>query len=308
MSVSRASLGRSPAIVQYNGGTFFTREDFAVRHAPIWKPALASMYGEVDRLKRDLMIRIPLRLWGAWASLPILFPPAILNPVIGSSLFGSTDVPLTLLGRNGDQITYANAQVTKLAELFLGADSELFAADLEFTALLANGANPEAAGAYYTVQTGQPYADGAFSKADYKRVRWTGAWGGRAGFTAIVPQQGFHVTWALELKPLTVDGHGTVDMTLAGFVGGCRCIPLGATLAQIESQAAAQGSPFGTLLSANAADLTLAGGGSSVVLKNAGLAEHGYAFGVVPLRTGEVAWNTTRGFAAGAPAAVATVG
>lgn len=309
MSINRSSsLGRGPAIVSYNGATLFTRDDIVPRHAPVWNPVQTAMYGEIDQFKRDLVIRIPLRLWGAWENLGTLFPSAVMNPVIGSSPFGATDVPLTILARNGDKITYANAQITKLADLYLGTDSELFAADLELTALLANNTNPESAGAYYTVQTGQAYSDNAFSKTNFKKVRWIGAWGAKAGFTSIAPQQGFKVGWRLELKPVTVDGYGTIDMTLAGFVGGCRCIPVGPTLAQIEAQTNAQGSPFGSLLSSVAADLTLSGGSSSVVLKNAGMTGHSYVFGVEPLRVGEMAWSTTRGFSSGTPVAVAAVG
>ncbi len=45
-----------------------------------------------------------------------------------------------------------------------------------------------------------------------------------------------------------------------------------------------------------------------MVLKNAAMKEHGLVFGREPLRIGEVAWETTRAFAAGVPAALATVG
>jgi hypothetical protein len=307
MSLNRTILSRGPALVSYNGATLWTRDDIDLRHAPVWSPVKTAMYGEVDQFKRDLIIKIPLRLWGAWENLGTLFPSSVTNPVIGASIYGGSDVPLTVLARNGDQITYANAQITRLADLYLGADSELFAADVEFTALLANGVNPETANAYYTVQTGQAYSDNAFTKANFKKVRWTGAWGGKSGFTTIVPQKGFSVAWKLELRPVTADGYGTIDLTLAGLAGGCRCIPLAPTLAQIEAQTDAQGAAFGTLLSAGAADLTLAGGASSVVLKNAGMTQHGYVFGVEPLRVGEVAWSTTRGFSAGVPAAVAVL-
>jgi hypothetical protein len=80
-------------------------------------------------------------------------------------------------------------------------------------------------------------------------------------------------------------------------------------MAELEMQVAAQGVPFGTLLSTNVADLTLTGNGGSpiIVLKNAGITEHGYAFGIAPLRQGEITWTTTRGFTAGVPNAVASV-
>ena len=80
-------------------------------------------------------------------------------------------------------------------------------------------------------------------------------------------------------------------------------------MTELEAQAAAQGVPFGTLLSGNVADLTLTGNGGSpvVILKNAGITDHGYAFGIEPLRQGEVTWTTARGFTAGTPDAVANV-
>ena len=307
MSINRNQLGRGPAIVNYRGATFFSRDDMVTRHAPVWRAVQTSMYDEVDKTKSDLVIRFPIRLWGAWENLAIIFPGYALNPAAGTSVFGVADQAFSVLGRNGDQITYANAQITKLADLYLGVDAELFAADVEITALLKNAANPEDAGAYYSVATGVAYADNAFSKANFKRVRFTGTWGANAGFTAMAGQKGFHVTWALNLKPVTVDGYGTVDMTVSGLIGTCKCIPVGPSLAQLEAAANAQGSAHGSLLSGGAAaDLTLAGAGIAIGLKGAGLMEHGYAFGQEPLRIGEVMWSTTRGFVGGAPQAVAT--
>ena len=113
------------------------------------------------------------------------------------------------------------------------------------------------------------------------------------------------------MRPLTCDGLGTVDFTIGENIlqGSCKCVPIQPTMAEIEAQVAAQGVPFGKLLSGNVADLTLTGNGGSpfVILKNAGITEHGYAFGIEPLRQGEVTWTTTRGFTAGAPDPVASV-
>ncbi|PWU18910.1 MAG: hypothetical protein C5B50_07790 [Verrucomicrobia bacterium] len=311
MPVSRANLGRGPAIVTYGGATLFTRNDINLRHTPMLNAVETSMYGTIDKFKRNLSIRIPLTLWGSWENLSVLFPSSILNPTIGASLVGSSDTPLVVLGRNGDQLTYACATLVKLGNLYLGVDSELWAAEVEFLAIVKSNAYPEDAGAYFALATGQSYTDNTFAKTNFKKVRWTGAWGSKTGFGTIIPQKGFQVTWQLEYDEINVDGYGTVDVTLKNFLGGVKCIPIGPTLAQIEAQSNAQGSAHGTLLSNGtvaAADLTLTGGSSSVVLKSAGMTENGYMFGIEPLRQGEVAWETTRGFTAGAANAVATVG
>jgi len=316
MALDRTLLARGPAIVTYSGRTFYTNADILSRFGPVWNPVSTSMYGQVDKVLADRIYKLPLRLWGAWENLSVLFPSYAMSPQAGASIFGATATPLTILARNGDQITYANAQITKLANLFFGADSDLFAADVEFTCIIGNSSgstlfNPEDPNAYYTTATGQPYADAAFAKTNYKRVRFTGAWGTIAGFMSIIPQRGFQVSWELDVQPLTCDGLGTVDFTVGENIlqGTCKCVPIQPTMAQLEAQVAAQNVPLGTLLGATTADLTLTGNGGSpvVVLKNAGITEHGYAFGIGPLRQGEITWTTTRGFSAGAPDAVASV-
>jgi len=278
MALDRSLLARGPAIVSYAGSTFYTNADILSRFGPVWNPVTTSIYGEVDKVLGDRVFKLPLRLWGAWENLSVLFPSYAMSPQVGASIFGTTATPLVILARNGDQITYANAQITKLANLFLGADSELFAADVEFTCIIGNSSgstlfNPEDPNAYYTAVTGQAYTDAAFAKTNYKRARFTGAWGANAGFTSIIPQRGFQVRWELDVRPLTCDGLGTVDFTVGENVlqGACKCVPIQPTIAELEAQVAAQGVPLGTLLSANAADLTLTGNGGSpiVVLKNA---------------------------------------
>jgi hypothetical protein len=269
------------------------------------------MYGRVDKYVANRVIKIGLQLWGAYENLDLLFPSYIINPTIGASVFGTTDVPWTILARNGDQIVYKNAQITKMGDLFLGVDSELWAANVEITALIANNTAPETANAYYTLSTGQAYADGAFAKTNLLRNRWTSIWTGLAGFSSAFPsQKGIHISWDFDAKPLNCDGYGTVDMTVGenGLLGKCKLIPVGGpTLAQIEAQAAAQGVAIGALLSGISADLTHTSGSHSIALKNAAITEHGYMFGVEPLRIGEIGWETTRGFAAGVPAAIATI-
>jgi len=307
MGVSRASLGRGPAIVTFGGATLFTRDDLVPRHAPEWQAVASSLHGQTDKFKGDLVIKHSLTLFGHWSSLGVLFPAALLNPVVGTSLFGAADNPLVILARNGDRITYPNSQITKLADLYLGVDSELFAAAVEVTSIIKNNANPEDAGAYFVRDTGA-YAETTFAMTNFKKCRFSAAWGAKTGFTSFIGQKGFSLSWALDAKPDKVDGYGTVDFYVGsgGLVGSCKAVPIGPTMAQIDTQQGV-GSAHGALLSTGEADLTITGTGVSVVLKNASMVETGTAFGIDPLRVGEVSWETTRGFAAGVVSAVATV-
>ena len=310
-TITRASLVRGRGYVNYNGANFFCREKISIAHAPTWEKVSASMFGPVDVYKKDLVGKINLKLWGAWENLSILFPGYIMDPIPGTSVFGSTDVPLYVQGDNGDYITYTNAAVTKVSDLYLGVDSELFAADVEFTALIGNANNPEDSGAYHTRGT-NAYSDATanFAKTNYKRVRFTAAWGSLTGFTTITPQKGIKCSWAADLKPVVVDGLGTRDMSIGddGVIAQMKLIPVGPTIAQLKANSQEE-TRHGTLASALSADLTATGDGGHplVTLKNAYLMDNGLVFDSVDLRVGEATWETTRGFSSGVPAIVSSV-
>jgi hypothetical protein len=307
MSVARSALVRGPANVTWNGITMWSQSDIHVPLEPVWNPVMTSMYSRVDRSRGDLVIRVGFRLWGAWENLSVLFPSSLLNPTIGASVYGTgSDLPLVLTARNGDQVTIVNAQLTKVADLFLGPDQDLFSANVEFTGIIAAGANPEDAGSYYTTAVSQTFTETNFSKANFKRVRFSGAWGAKAGYTAIIPQKGVAINWEITLAPCPAEGL-TRDMSIALFEGSAKCIPIGPTIAQLKTESKIEVAQ-GTLLGGNVADLVWTGAGSGpvITLKNAGMIAHGLDFGVEPLRNAETTWVTTRGFTAGVPNAVAT--
>ena len=310
---TRASLGGGPAFVTFNGATLFLRDDLDSKHAPEFNPVRSSLIGQVDKTKKDLVIRNTLTLFGLFTDLTVLFPSWLLNPTPGTHIYGASDLPLVIQARNNDVITYHNTQITRLANLHLGVDNELFAAAVEFTSIIANGANPEDAAAYFTRSTSVYAAPAALVLTNFVKTRWTGAWTGKTGFTSFVGKRGFDVSWDADIvsgegQAGYVEGWGTCDMVLGEgtMMARCRALPIGPTMAQTDT---AQGvtAAHGGLLSAGGADLTLTGGSHSVVLKNAALVESATVFGVEPLRAGEAVWEATRVVTAGVPAAVATV-
>jgi hypothetical protein len=306
MAVTRANLGGGPAIVTLNGATLFMRDDMIPKHAPEWQDATSSLHGVVDKWRGDLVIKHTLLLFGLWQNLSALFPASVLNPEPGKSIFGTTDNPMVIHARNGDKITYPNAQITGLPALFLGVDAELFAAAVEVTALIKNNTDPETAGAYFLRETAA-FSEATFALDNFKKTRFTAAWGAKTGFTSFQAETGFNVTWKFDAQPRKIGGL-TVDMYVGpgGLVGGMKCVPIGPTQAQIDTAQAIH-TAHGSRLGAGAADLTMTGTGASVVLKNAAITESATAFGIKPLRVGEIAWETTRGFTAGVAQAVATV-
>ena len=121
-------------------------------------------------------------------------------------------------------------------------------------------------------------------------------------------RKGFRVAWKLDAKPLVCDGYGTVDMTVGDktMVGSVKCIPIGPTGVQIDTQQQIA-TPMGQRQSQASADFVMASAGHSVTLTKAALASHSVAWGAEPLRINETMWETTRGFAAGVPSTIGAI-
>lgn len=310
MSLNRTSLIAGPGKVTWAGGTFFTQSDIVVPMEPNLYAIQTSAYGRIDDAQVDRVFRIPLLLWGAYENVSILFPSSVLNPNIGTRIYGSTDQPLVITGKEAGAtnniITFANAQLTKLADLYLGIDKGIFAAACEFTALLKNATNPEAANAYYAVSSGA-FTDATFAKTNYKQQRYSAAWGAIGGYTAFQAHKGWNINWSLGLTPEYSANLGTVDMILTDFMAEASGIPVEPTLAQIDAASQLQGTALGGLMSAASADLAITGTGVGITLKNASLISAAPTWGAIPLRNGLHKWRTNVGFTTGTPAVRAIV-
>lgn len=315
MGIQRSLLIGGPANVTYNSATFHSKEDIRPKPTVDWVPVTTSLFGPVDKVSKDRRIEIPVRLWGAWENLTTLFPAAFIGSGVyaGYRIFGTADKALVLSSpvtspSNTNILTFPNAAVTKMANLHLGVDASIYSADVNFTALIKNGANPEDVGAYWVWSTGA-YSDSTFSKTNFHQQRYTAAWGSVAGFTSFQARDGWDIEWELTTEPDPSNSFGTVGLIVTGLICRASCIPIGPTPAQLDAASDFGTVALGTTLSTGSADLVISGdpSGPSVTLKNAGITEHEYAFGMVPLRVGKVTWETTLGFSAGAAAAHAVL-
>ena len=310
-SLSRANLpGAGAPKITYNGATIWTRGDVVVPLKHNLKEQVSSMYGRVTKTREGRMIEVNIPVYGFWTNLSVLFPAYFLSGLPSQRIFGVTDTPMTIIGRNGDQIVLKNCQITKVSNLKLAANQQIFGADITVTALVANNTAPNSANAFYTITTGATYAEGDFPQANFKSLTWTGAWGTRAGFTNILTQDGFSVDWEVKMTPDLVDGIGAVDMFTELFWSKATAIPVGPTLAQLDTAIDFQGAngAVGSDISTDVDDLTLSDGTSTLVIKAASMIETGLVYGPAKKRVKATIWESTRmGFTAGAAPAIATV-
>ena len=303
MSLQRALLVRGPAKVSFDGITLYTEEDIVCPLEPSLVPLSVSAVGVIDQIWVDSVFQIDIKPYGAWQDLAVLFPAALTSPNPGANLFSGADKALTIIGRNGDQIVYHNARITRMADLFLGVNAPIFSSALQFTALLKDNTEPNAANAYYTIGAGAYGDDAAFntSLANYKRQAYSAAWSGKAGLTAFQGDQGVNLAWQLGLEPHTNSNLGTIDMVIRDCAMTARAIPVQGTIAQYETAAGFQGRALGSRVgAASGANLVFTGSGVSITMNRAFATRWAPAFGQTPLRVGEMSWMTSRTFNAGA--------
>ena len=312
MNSSNLIIG--PGYKTWNGGNFrFAEGGLKTKFLKNLREVSNEEFGRFDSATTDRRIVTTGKLWSGWENIPLVLPGVAFNPTIGGKLFGVAGLQGVINGQDGSRLTTMNEQITKLANLELSVEKELWSADIEFTSLLKPGFTPDQAGAYYTYTIGNAYAAPAFDKTKFRAPVVSAGWpatlpNAGTSFAAFALRKGAMLDWKYELdfEPCYVDGYGTIDAILNNFEASCKAMPVGPLEADVAS-ALFPPQALGVLESGLAADLTLTFGANSIVLKQAFLAENdGYAWARKQHRIGDLTWRTTVPFAAGAPTARAT--
>lgn len=312
LSFTRANLpGAGAPKITFNSVTLWTRGDVMIPLKQNLVQQVSAMYGRVLHTRGPRKIEFSIPIYGFWSNLATLFPSYLLNYTYGARIFGTTDLPFVLLARNGDKLTLHNVRLTGISNLKLAANQQIFSADAKFTALIKNSTAPTDAAAFYTIATAQAYTEGDFPQSAFKSLTWTGAWGTRTGFTSILTQAGWDIDWAIKLQDDVVDGIGPVDQFVEECWLSAKCIPVGPTLAQLESNTDFQGTngDVGADVSAgNADDLVLTDGTSTLTIYKSVVESGNYVFAPFKKRQGEYVWTPgSRPMSAGATTAIAAV-
>ena len=294
MSVTRSTLTGGPAYAAFNSQNIQFAEESKVETALITDLIATSLYGEVDEIYKDLIVKATGQpLFYDTAALATLFP--YLSGVVGTVYPGSTDKACAWNSNNGDVVTLTSALIGKMPDLELGVDGPVLGR-MEIWGVMGNGDSAGTANSYYSLQTGQSYSNPAVpGTAVLGRQEFTAAWGSVGGFTSFQAQEKWTLSHELKLEPVVIQGR-TRAFKLASYRVMAKCKPLGPTMSQVDAALYAQGTGAagGARLSANAANLVLTGSSSmTVTLGNAALKTAGYIFGGKPLRLGELGWVST---------------
>lgn len=287
MATTRQSIIRGPGAVTFGGVTFHDASGIVAEIDSATQDVPSSIAGKLDTIKTDQTGMVTLTPVGmlSEALLAALFPAYVRTPVIGQSLFGTTDAPLAVLSRAGTKVTFNAAALTKCPDLILSPVKTAFG-QAEFTALLANGKLPTETGSFYAVAA-QTYNLGEPSRQGLSGNHYTAAFG-----DLDIPDtlDGWTVGVELQTEPVTTDSQGTIDYTLTGVNVTARCTPLGLSEAQLLAALPALKGRGASL--AGDDDLVISSdNGLTVTLKCASLVTGPLNWGATALRAGEIGFT-----------------
>lgn len=298
MKIDRTTILTGPALVTYGGQSFWSAGDVTLKPVTTRTDINTAAFGKVDSRLQDKKIEVSFEPSGRFTAglLGVLFPYAAMN--IGTSIYGATDSELVVHSRAGTKITLPNAALTQLPNLRLGVGKTING-QVTFTGLLANDTAPETSGAYYVVAPAAYPGDTGFNVADIKTLAYDAAWGTETPWDSFATQEGWDISFNLQLAPQMVDGLGTVDMTLQELSVEATAIPVGPSEAQALA-AMQQDQAMGSS-TATSDKLIISGAGVYFSLANAGMTEAELGYGSQRKRLGQCKWMATRSVTAGLP-------
>jgi hypothetical protein len=293
--MNRTALVKGPCKITYASATFYSKDDVVVSIEETTFNIETSAHGKVDERITDAIVKVAFTPCGEWEAMATLFPYAATVP--GTSLFGASDVPLTIesLVSDKDKVVVNAAAITKCPDILLGAKQTLFG-PMEFTGVPSNNTEWSAANRLVTITTNSTLPTGTnFNTSSMITQGYTAAWGSL--ITSFETYDGFRISFNVSTSPIETDRLGVLDMTFDSLEVECRAKPIQTAAALITAmQIDGTGARRGRSINASGADLVITGdtGAVIVTLKKAAIKGGALHFHRNTPRPGEFVWVATK--------------
>ena len=151
MATSRTSIIRGPGTVVYGGKACFDASGISAAIESATSEIPSSISGSIATIKTDQTGKISFTPCGQLAAdlLALLYPYG--SPTVGSSACGSADRPLVVHSLAGTKVSFVNAVLSKMPEIYLSPIRTAFGS-AEFSAALGLAKAPGDADAFYKVE------------------------------------------------------------------------------------------------------------------------------------------------------------
>ena len=308
--INRTTILSGPCLITYKGSTFLSKGDVTLKPVFDKFDIETSAFGKVDTRLKNKKYTVAFEPDGRMtaALIAILWPYGA--SATGLSIFGSTDYPLTICGRDGIKVTLVNAALTKMPSIRMGV-GVTFAGGCEFTALLANSTAVTNSAAYLTVVTLAYPGETGWLASDILTGPVLCTWGSSPWSAFQVDAPGWEITPTLKLSNVDADGLGTVDMILQGLEVTAKASPVGPVVADVIAAMDGAGE-LGSSFAAAGTEMILTQGTApkliTVTVYNAALVDADLAWSASKKRVGACTWQATRTVTSGTPDPLFSIG
>lgn len=215
----RATIVRGPCKITYNSETFYSKGGVSMTMTTSTFDKETDAYGIVNKSKNDFQVVVEFEPVGEIEALGVLFPYG--NTTIGSSIYGATDKSLVITSVDATY-TINNAAVTQMPSIRCTANNTAFGS-VQFTGIVKKGGNPNLLADYYASAAGATIG-ATFDPSKLVTAPYQATLG---AITPFFSEAGFEISFDLGTNPVTVDGMGTVDMSIQNLGVNITCIPTG---------------------------------------------------------------------------------
>lgn len=299
--INRSNILKGPALVQYGGQSFWSKGDVTLNFEPKLFAIPTAHFGEVDQRVSDQVFKASFEPAGRFTAglAAVLWPYASMLP--GTSIFGASgvDKALVVWSRDNKKLTLHNSAITGMPTIRQSVSKTIQGA-VEFTGIVRNEMDPSEASSYYTIETATYPGDTGFAVSDILTKAYASAWGDDAPWDSFYTEDGWEISFGLNLSPQMVDGLGTVDMSLQGLTVTAKCVPVGPAESDILA-AAAPAVALGSSIASRSAALNISASGIYVRVYNAGITKSGFVYGAEKKRISATEWRATRTVTSGTP-------
>ena len=299
--IDRTTIIAGPCLITYAASTFWSKGDVILKPQFDRFDIDTSAWGKVDTRLKNKKYLVQFEPDGRMTSalMAILWPYGA--TATGTSIFGATDRPLVIHGRDGVKVTMVNAALTKMPPIRMGV-GVTFAGPCEFTCLLAKSTAVTATAAYLTVSTQAYPAETGWLASDILTASAIATWGSAPWASFQVDSPGWEITPSLKLSDVASDGFGTVDMILQGLEVQAKATPVGPAVSDMIT-AITGAAELGSSIASAGTELVIVSGVTpkaiTVTVYNAALIDSDLGWSAQRKRIGPCLWSANRTVTAG---------
>src|SRR6266436_1227886 len=289
-----------PAVVVFNGITYYFQDGLKGSLKRNTENITVDNFGAIAAVAENFVVEFTGKPAGVLDAdyITSMFPDA--RNLHGSSVFGSTDVPLIIWaqhpfdGSDLNKVTWQRGAISKSPTIMCTATKgQIISGEITFTALMASDFILTAADAWYSA-VNAAFTGDLLDVDNIRYARYTAALGARPSpYDSMLAIDGFTLEATFGTKDISVDNFGIIDRVYDAdsYVATCKFKPANLLKAEVDSLIRVQDTTAllpGDVIGGGNEDLVISSDKFIVTLKNCDAADSEDMYQTGVLQRGEV--------------------